>query len=241
VTLEQPQVRLTADNGTLRLPVWRSNPSRKRAGKPREVQVHLRVLSAIVSTPRPYGTIAGVNADLWADVGARTRVRIDKLTWDNGPWDSRLEKLAADLAADSAGVHVRVHELRTSALDLRAEGGWSTGDSVRHATVSVGRVRWRWLAKVFDNRTFDVPGEGAFVVEAEGARDWRGRFSATLEWDGLAAEGTGRVTWNGQDLALDSLAARSAAATCSGRCTGTRPAGPSRPMPGARIPRSGTS
>jgi len=217
VTLEQPQVWLAANDSTLRLPVWRSDPSRKRAGKPREVQVHLRVLNAIVSTPRPYGTVAGVNADLWADVGARTRVRLDKLTWDRGPWDSRLEKLAADLSADSAGVHVRVHELRTAALELRAEGGWNTGDPVRHATVSVGRVRWRWLAKVFDNQTFDVPGEGAFVVEAEGAKDWRGRFSATLEWDGLAAEGTGRVAWDGHDLALDSLAARSAAGDVLGK------------------------
>jgi len=217
VTLEQPQVRLTADDGTLRLPVWRSDPTRKRAGKPREVQVHLRVAGATVTTPRPYGTIAGVSADVWADVGARTRVRLDRLAWDVGPWDSRLEKLAADLTADSSGVTVRVHELRSPMLELRAEGGWRAGDPTRHATVSVGRVRWRWLAKVFDNRTFDVPGEGSFVVEAEGERDWRGRFSATLEWDGLAAEGTGRVEWNGHDLALDSLAARSAAGDVLGK------------------------
>ena len=221
VTLEQPQVRLTSDNGTLRLPVWRSNPSRKRAGKPREVQVHLRVLGATVDTPRPYGTIAGVNADLWADVGARTRVRLDKLAWDRGPWDSRLERLTADLAADSAGVHVRVSELRTAALDLRAEGGWSTGDSVRHMTVSVGRVRWRWLAKVFDNRTAgSVPRSSGTVSPPRAPDAWRG---------------TGTI-WH----STRSRRARPPA-TCSGTCTGTGPDGPSRPMPGARIPRSGTS
>jgi hypothetical protein len=222
VTLEQPHVRLTAADGSLRLPVWRSDPARKRAGKPREVQVHLKVSGAIVDTPRPYGSIAGVNADVWADVGARTRVRLDRLAWDRGPWDSRLEKLAADLTADTGGVQVRVTELRSPVVELRGEGGWRHGDSLRHATVSVGRVRWRWLAKVFDNRTFDVPGEGAFVVDAAGDKTWQGRFQSTLEWDGLAAEGTGRVAWDGRELALDSLAARTPAGDLLGRVRWTR-------------------
>jgi hypothetical protein len=64
---------------------------------------------------------------------------------------------------------------------------------------------------VFDNGSFDVPGEGAFVVDARGSREWNGRFESTLEWDGLSAEGTGRVHWRGGELLLDSLAATSGA------------------------------
>src|SRR5262249_28661048 len=101
-------------------------------------------------------------------------------------------------------------------LELRADAGWQSADSVRHVHLAVGRVRWEWLAKVFDNHSFAVPGDGSFVLDADGTHAWRGRFHSTLVWDGLAAEGTGLVTWRAQQLTLDSLLAHSAAGDFAG-------------------------
>ncbi len=212
VTLDRPRVVLVGADGKWRLPVWRSDPSRRRRrGAPRPVQVQLHVRGAEAMTPMPYGAVSDVDGDLVANLGAQTRVRLERLQWKRGPWDSRLEKLTADLNADTSGVRLRVTELRTADLEMRAEANWRGGDPVRRAHVTVGRVRWQWLAKVFDNASFDVPGEGAFVLDARGEKDWRGRFRSTLEWDGLAAEGSGLARWNGTELALDSLRALSAA------------------------------
>ncbi len=221
VTLDRPHVRLVGADGNWRIPVWRSDPSR-RSSRPRPLQVHLRARGALVVTPAPYGTVSGTDLELLADLGPDTRVRLERLRWERGPWDSRLDRLAADLRADSGGVRVRVNELVSRDLALRGELAWGARDPVRHASATVGRVRWSWLARVFDNRTFDVPGEGSFVVEASGGRDWRGRFTTTLAWDGLAAEGSGRMAWDGRELALDSLAARSAAGDLLGRVRWSR-------------------
>jgi hypothetical protein len=217
VSLEHPSVRLVGANGDWRLPVWRSGkePGKQKPSS-RTLQVHLSIRDASVVTPRPYGETDGVNADLLAETGPVTRVRLERLNWRAGPWGSRLENMTADLNVDSSGVHARVAELRSPDLELRADGGWRPGEKLRRVHVAVGRVRWRWLASVFDNRSFDVPGDGAFVLDAEGDRDWLGRFRTTLEWDSLAAEGTGRATWSGQQLTLDSLSAHSAAGDLTG-------------------------
>lgn len=212
VTLDRPTVQLTGANGAWRLPVWRSG--RPRNAKPsaaRVLTIRVHIRDATVTTPRPYGKTSGVNADVVANTGSMARVRLDRLDWQRGPWDSRLERMTAELSVDPSGVHLKVGELRTADLELRAEGGWQQGSTQRHVHMAVGRVRWRWLAKVFDNRSFDVPGDGAFVVDADGDKDWRGRFRTTLEWDGLAVEGSGIATWQRQHLALDSLAAQSPA------------------------------
>lgn len=211
VVLDQPEVRLMGTDGDWRLPVWRSDPSKKRATRPRTLQVRLSIRNAHVVTPKPYGDVNGMQLDAIANTGSSTRVRIQRLTWARGPWGSKLEKFTADLTADRDGLSTHITDLRTADIELRADGGYRRGDPLRRAHVAVGRVRWRWLAKVFDNKSFDVPGEGAFVLDASGSHDWLGRFRTTLEWDGLAAEGTGVARWNGTQLAMDSLRAESAA------------------------------
>src|SRR5262245_9520265 len=209
LTLERPEVRLVAADGRWRLPVWRSDPSRKGHKSTRELQIHLRVRDAAVLAPTPYGRASGVSLDAIANLGSRTKVRLDRMSWAQGPWDSKLDGLTADLTADSSGVHARLLDLRTADLEMKAQGEWRGGDPDRDVHVVVGRVRWRWLARVFDNRSFDVPGEGAFVLDARGSREWHGRFESTLEWDGLTAEGTGRAHWRAGELLLDSLSASS--------------------------------
>ena len=216
LTLERPDVRLVAADGSWRLPVWRSNPSRKGSHTTRELQIHMRVHDATVLAPAPYGRTTGVALDAIANLGSFTRVRMERMSWAQGPWGSKLDGLTADLTADSSGVRARLGDLRTADLELNATGAWRAGDTERDVHVVVGRVRWGWLARVFDNSSFDVPGEGAFVLDARGARDWNGRFESTLDWDGLTAEGTGRAHWRGGELLLDSLAATSNAGNLLG-------------------------
>jgi len=216
LTLERPDVRLIGADGRWRLPVWRSDPSRKGHHATRELQIHLRVRNASVLAPTPYGRASDVSLDAIANLGAVSRVRLEHMTWGYGPWGSKLDGLTADLSADSTGVHVRLGDLRTADLEMNARADWRAGDAERNVHVVVGRVRWRWLVNVFDNRSFDVPGEGAFVLDARGAREWNGRFESTLDWDGLSAEGTGRAHWRGGELLLDSLAATSTAGNLLG-------------------------
>jgi len=216
LTLDRPDVRLVGKDGKWRLPVWRSNPSRKGAHSTRELQVRLRVAHASVLAPAPYSRASDLSLDAIANLGASSRVRLEHMTWGYGPWGSKLDALTADLSADSSGVHARLVDLRTQDLEMNAKADWRAGDADRDVHVVVGRVRWRWLANVFDNRSFDVPGEGAFVLDARGSREWNGRFESTLEWDGLTAEGTGRAHWRGGELLLDSLAATSNAGNLLG-------------------------
>jgi hypothetical protein len=222
VVLEHPSVQLSGADGKWRLPVWRAGPARGKPGAARPLQLHLRVRDATVTTPKPYGTTTGLDLDLSAVRAQDIRVRLERLRWSKGPWDSRLERMAAELIADRSGVRTRVTELRSADLELRADGVWRAGATVRQLHVAVGRVRWRWLARVFDNRAFDVPGDGAFVLDGEGDRDWRGRFRATLEWDGLDAEASGIASWRGQELKLDSLVGHSSAGDLVGSLVWSR-------------------
>jgi hypothetical protein len=217
LTLERPDVHLVGKNGEWRLPVWRSNPSRKGShATTRELQIRLRVHNASVLAPAPYGRASDVSLDAIANLGQTSRVRLDHMTWGYGPWGSKLDGLTADLSADSTGIHARLSDLRTADLEMNAKADWRAGDADRDVHVVVGRVRWRWLATVFDNRSFDVPGEGAFVLDARGSREWNGHFESTLDWDGLTAEGTGRAHWRAGELLLDSLAATSNAGNLLG-------------------------
>jgi len=222
LTLERPDVRLLGKDGNWRLPVWRSDPSRKGAHEVRELQIRLRVRNASVLAPAPYGRASDVSLDAIANLGHTSRVRLERMTWGYGPWGSKLDGLTADLSADSTGVHARLGDLRTADLEMNARADWRAGDPDRNVHVVVGRVRWRWLATVFDNRSFDVPGEGAFVLDARGSREWNGRFESTADWDGLTAEGTGRAHWRGGELLLDSLAANSNAGDLLGTLRWTR-------------------
>lgn len=217
VVLDRPTVRLVDAKGQWQIPGWHSDPRKPSGSKsPRTLQVRLRINGAEVLTPEPYGDIKGMGLSLVANTGPSTRMRLDRMHWDQGPWGGQLERLTADVTADANGVRGRIESLRTSDLELRADGVALKGDPLVHAHVTIGRVRWAWLAKVFDNGAFDVPGEGACVVDVAGRKDWVGRFRATVNWDGLDAEGTGRAQWAGQELRVDSLVARSAAGDLKG-------------------------
>lgn len=217
LSIDRPSVQLVDARGAWQVPKWHSGPKKTtKQGTPRTLQVRLRITDAEVNTPRPYGTIRGAGLTLVANTGPMTRVRLDHLHWDEGPWGSKLERLTADVTADANGIRGRIETLRTPDLELRADGVAPKGDPLQHVHVTVGRVRWAWLAKVFDNDAFDVPGAGAFVVDAAGAKDWLGRFQATVDWDGLDAEGTGRAQWAGGELVVDSLDAQSEAGDVKG-------------------------
>ena len=217
VVIDHPTVQLVDAKGGWQVPTWRVDPPRKpRRDAARMLQIRLHVTDADVRTPKPYGDIKGVGLDLIANTGASTRVRLERMSWNAGPWGSKLERLTADLTVDANGLRGRIETLRTPDLELRADGVARRGDPVNHVHVTVGRVRWRWLAKVFDNAALDVPGDGAFVVDAAGSKDWLGRFKATMQWGALEAEGTGRARWAGSQLILDSLDARSAAGDLRG-------------------------
>ncbi len=216
VTLTGATIRLDGGRGgAWRLPAWKAGkPAGKGGGR---LDFHLALADARLQAPKPIGTVTGVDLRLAGSTGARTRVVLERLRWAQGPWHSRLEELAADLTSDRDSVVVRVRELRTGDLQLRGSARWKAGASERRIAADVGRIRWRWLAEVFVNDEFDVPGEGRIHVAATQGPGWNGAFTADGSWDSLDVVGRGRFGWDGRHLALDSLAGRSIAGDFDGR------------------------
>lgn len=211
VTVEGAIVRLNGGaGGTWRFPVFRPG-RRTAAGKPRVLQFALTLENAEVFAPKPLGRCSGIDLRVTGATGGNARVRLERMRWKQGPWHSRLDALAAEFSSDADSVHVRVSDLRTGDLDATLRADWAAGGAAQRIGAEVRRVRWRWLAEVFDNDEFDVAGEGRITVDGEHAGRWRGRFGADVSWDSLAIAGGGRVAWDGRELAIDSLAGRSAA------------------------------
>ncbi|MCC6650860.1 MAG: hypothetical protein IT348_06895, partial [Candidatus Eisenbacteria bacterium] len=216
VTIDRPVVRLDhGAGGTWRLPKLEPGPKPAKSGnKGVNFRVHIR--DAQLSVPRPLGRVEGVEILLSGRTGPATRVDLQRMRWKSGPWHSRLEALSGEFRSDADSVRFRVREMRTGDFALSAMGGWRQGSTIRVVRANVKRVRWQWLAEVFDNKTFAVPGEASARVEASGAGRWQGQVEAEGSWDSLAATGRGRFQWDGKSLVLDSLVARSLAGNLRG-------------------------
>jgi len=214
--LERPVIRLArgADGG-LRLPKWRSSPEakRKRAGG---FDFHFVVRDGSVRVPKPLEGVDGLELKASLSTRGPTRAAIHGLSWKTGPFGTRLERLQADYT-ESDSVRFAIRGLRTRDLALEARAAWARGSDERVLHLGVSRVRWAWLAVVFRNRAFDVPGEGRFVAHARGSRTWRGDFVSRLEWKGLPLEGHGDFVTDGKKWTVEPLAARSAAGDLEGR------------------------
>src|SRR6185503_8604905 len=188
----------------------------------------------------PYGRASDVSLDAIANLGSRSRVRVERMRWGYGPWGSKLDGLTADLTADSTGVHARLDDLRTEDLEMNARADWRGDDPERDVHVVVGRVRWRWLAKVFDNRSFDVPGEGAFVLDARGSREWHGASRARSTGTDSPRKAPGARTGGPGNCCSTRFRPRPRPASSWVRCAGRARGGTWAAMLGAPTPRTGT-
>ena len=221
VTIDQPVVRLDLGaDSTWRLPTWVAGPKRPAKGGGIDFRVRLR--DARVSMPKPVYAVEGIDAVLSGSTGRETRVTLEKMRWKSGPWHSRLDALAADFTSDADSARVRVRELRTDEVALAATLAWRQGSPLKTLRADVKRVRWAWLAQVFDNGTFDVPGEAGARIDAVGSSRWLGRVAAEGSWDSLAATGVARFTWDRGQLAVDSIRAQSLAGDLDGRVRWSR-------------------
>ncbi len=213
LTLEHPTLTLVRGaDGRLRLPTWKTGPAGARGPAYR---IHLRLRDASLRTPLPDVGVQGADLDLTLVTGP-TRVTLGDLRWRLGPYGSRLERLAGDLALGDS-VTFRVHELRSESLALSANGGWRSGTKEKSIHLDVARVRWRFLARMFHNHDLDVSGEGRVVLDARGERAWRGRFAADVVWDSLPGRVGGEFEWAGARLAVSPLALECPAGILSGR------------------------
>ncbi len=221
LTLEKPVIRLDAGEGrTWRVPAWRSGPA--GAGEPRTIAFVLRLRGARVLAPEPVDHFEDLDLEVHGSTGRDLRVELRHLSWADGPWDSRMERVRALFESGPSGSRLQVQEVRSPELALTAEARWPPGATDRQLRVDLARVRWAWLAKVFDNRTFDVTGEGRGRITATLGTETQGRFDTDLEWDSLAVEGSGRFRWADETLSLDSLRARSLAGDLAGSVTWNR-------------------
>lgn len=216
VTIERPIVHFDRGRkGAWRVPVWHGT-EKHGGGKARTLTFALHLRKAQLSAPGPLGEVRDIDLDLDGATGDETRVNLRRMKWSEGPWHSRLDQLGAEFRADADSVRFRISDLRTGDVTLRAVGSWKKGTALKRVHAEIDRVRWGWLAEVFDNGSFDVDGEGAAIVDAVGDQRWKGSFDAHLTWDSLAVKGTGLVGWDGKSLSVDSLSGRSPAGDLDG-------------------------
>jgi hypothetical protein len=215
VDLEQPHFRLVRnDDGRLRLPTWRAGPA-KRPGPSHEHDFVLRIHDGSLITPDTTLHIAGLDLEAGATVGAATRVDVRSLRWREGPFGSRLVRLQAALeSGDSTRVVLR--DLATADLRLHGRAAWKPGADDARLHVEIDRVRWRWLSRVFENGTFDVPGEGHVIADVRGWKRWAGAFRIAANWDSLPLDAHGNLAWDGDRLRLDPLIGTSQAGDLDG-------------------------
>ena len=219
VEIDRPILRFSRRyDGSLRTPRWNPGPPSRRQARGFDFLVRLR--DAEVRFPEAEYAIQGLALNASASTGRPTKVDVRSLTWRSGPYHSVLQAFAADLAVDDS-VHVRVRELRTPDIALRGRADWKRNTpnrpDARLVTASIERVRWGWLAEVFRNKTFDVPGEGAFVVQAIGDREWTGHVRTRSEWDGLPIQAAGDFVWKDRAFRVEPLEGTSPAGNLVGR------------------------
>jgi hypothetical protein len=215
VEINDPVIQLpTRPDGSMRLPVWRSSGS--GGGKGRALAIGVTIRRASVRLPVLKPGIEGLDLRARVRLGFGTLVDVDQMSWRSGPWGNALQNLRGQLDAGDS-VRVRIDELRSSDLDMRARAAWKSGEAHRRVQLSVDRVRWAWLAKVFDNGVFDVPGQARIEASAEGDSRWRGRFRTSLDWNGLTADGRGGFSLAGRTIQVDSIEATSSGGKLAGR------------------------
>ena len=215
VEIDHAWVHLDAGAGhRWRFPAWRSGP-KLPGGRPRPLAFGITLKDARIVCPAPYGAVEGLDLRVSGSTGPATKVVLEHMRYASGPWHSRLDQLAAEYASDHDSVHVRVRELRTADLALQLAGAWAAGGHAQVVDADVERVRWRWLADVFDNDEFDVAGEGHLRAHATHQGRWLGTANADGSWDSLAVTAHTRFGWDGHELTLDSLAGQTLAGDVS--------------------------
>lgn len=221
LTLEKPVIRLDGgENGGWRFPSWKAGAPGK--GGPRAIDFVVRLRHARLIAPKPLERFEGLELEVHGSTGSSTSVDVRNLSWASGPWDSRMERLRARFEQGPEQARLQLMELRSPDLSLTGDAQWAAGSSNRRWSVELERVRWAWLAKVFDNTTLDVPGEGSGRITGFADKDIHGRFDTDAVWDSLSLSGSGRFAWDGEVLALDSLRAQSLAGDLDGSVSWSR-------------------
>src|SRR5258707_76598 len=79
----------------------------------------------------PIGTISGMELVANSRAGPDAHATIEQLSWEHGPWDSKLERFAADYRRVGEETRLQLKELRTDDVDLRGDLRWKAGSDVK--------------------------------------------------------------------------------------------------------------
>ena len=215
IGLDRPVVHLArGPDGKLRLPHWRSGPAKR--GPAREFDVRLSVSPGEIHLPDSSQDVRGLVLRARALLGTQDEIEVQRMSWVRGPLGTQLEALRGRLVAGDS-TRFRIEELRTPDLALVATGGWHRGARTRFAAVDLERVSWRWLAKVFANKLFDVPGAGGGHFDVRFDRAVSGTGTAEAVWDSVPLKARADFHWERGQLTVAPLDCTSPAGTLRGR------------------------
>ena len=214
VEFDHPVIHLSRDkDGHIRVPRWegKSNPS----ARAKAVRVHLVLHDAEVVMPEPEMSVHQANLDAVA-LTAPGRVDVALLDWKQGPYATRLDGLRGH-AELSDSVRIQITELKSPELALSGAMTWARSGGARRVRAHIDRVRWPLLARVFDNKTFNVPGQASGDLDVIGDKKWSGAFRASIDWDSLKGQGRGQFDYASGQLAVVPLEFDSPAGNLRGR------------------------
>ena len=215
VELDRPVVRLVrGPDGRLRLPHWRSTPPGR--GSTRELEVRVALRGGEIHLPDTSLDVRGWDLEARVLTGQREQVELRRMRWERGPYGSVLQALRGRVTAGDS-VRIELQELRTPDLELAGSGGWRAPGRSRFATLDLKRVRWSWLARVFVNEMFDVPGEGGGRFDLRIDHGVSGTAVVEAVWDSVPMKARGGFRWAGGRLSVAPLESTSPAGALSGR------------------------
>jgi translocation-and-assembly-module (TAM) inner membrane subunit TamB-like protein len=214
IEVEHPILRLGhGPDGRMRVPVWRAGPTSDRP--PRAFDFLVRLRDGEVHLPESELGVLGLDLDA-AAATEPTQLEVRSMSWDQGLHGLRLHRLRGAVAVQDS-VILRIDQLQSSEFALNGVAAWKRGEEVRRVRATVDDLRWTWLARLFHNRTLDVPGQGSFVVDATGRQTWSGVFRTRATWSDLPLLAQGDFTWGERRLTLAPLRGASPAGTLEGR------------------------
>ncbi len=223
IELDRPELWIECDaQGRLMWPRWKAEERREGGSALRRWTLRLR--QGNVRLGGPEWQWAGIEGLVVGSGAPAAWTEVSSMRWQRGPYASGAGRLSARIrVADSLQVELR--ELEAPEYAVRGRGAlYRTAPAQGEFALRFQHVRFAWLADVFRNQAFDVPGDMSGALSMRSGPTWSGQFTTRASWDSLPVQARGTLSWGGGQLQVAPLQGSSPAGDLQGRLFWSRDA-----------------